>query len=245
MKFPVTQRERGARMNRLIKLLQTDESYQQEVSRYGKTDGIIAIALFVLLMLVYYWLGSYQANTGIYLGVPVNLSFIALCLVLTFLRKQGISSLGFRRAKAGRSALTGLILGILLVLGNVVFGLGGGSIWAPVEIIITKFVYYLVIIALTEEIVFRGYIQTRIFGLLRSNITATLLAAVMFTLSHIPYQMAAAGMNLSAFLQTNGVWFIFLLIWHLVFTYLYRKYNSILAPTLFHALMDWGNSLFV
>ena len=99
-------------MSRLIKFFKTDATYKQEVSRYKPTDGILALAVFVLLMVLYYFMGVLQAGTGIYLGVPVNLFFIALCVLLVFIRKDGLTSLGIKQKNAGKSALTGLALGV-------------------------------------------------------------------------------------------------------------------------------------
>ena len=232
-------------MNKLVNFFKTDPSYKQEVSRYKPADGVLAVMVFIVLMLFYYLMGLLQAKANIYLGVPVNLLFIALCAFLVLIRKNGLTSLGFKKKNAGKSALTGLVLGVLLILGNAFIRLSGGQTFAPVDVIISKFFYFLVVIALMEEVVFRGYIQSRLFGLLRHNAVATGVAGILFTLMHIPYQMGAAGQDLVTFCQNNWWWFITLFIWHLVFTYLFRRFNSILAPTIFHALMDWSNILFV
>ncbi len=231
-------------MKNLISFFKTDDSYQQEVSIYRPIDGILAIAVFVLVMIAYYWMGLLQANRNIYLGVPVNLFFIVLCILLAILRKNGITSLGFKKKHAKASLLLGLVVGLMVVLGNGAISLGSGASFSPIGLIVSRFFYYLVVISLMEEIVFRGYIQSRIFGLVRNNWAATILSAVMFMLMHIPYQLGAAGMGLIAFTQSNWLWLVLVFMWHMVFTYLFRKYNSIYAPTLFHALMDWGNILF-
>jgi membrane protease YdiL (CAAX protease family) len=232
-------------MKNLIHLFKTDDSYRREVIKYGKADGILAIAVFILVMIAYYWMGALQANRNIYLGVPVNLFFIALCIVLALLKKEGLCSLGFKKKHAKASALLGLAVGLMMVIGNGAVSLASGASFAPIGLIVSRFFYYLVVISLMEEVVFRGYIQSRIFGLVRSNWAATLLGAVLFMLMHIPYQMGAAGMDLISFTQNNWLWLVLVFLWHFVFTYLFRKYNSIYAPTLFHALMDWGNILFV
>lgn len=232
-------------MNKLVRFFQTDESYQKEVSRYGIIDGMIAIALYLVLMTLYYGMGLYQAKTNIYLGDPVSLFLIALCILIVILRKDGIKSLGFRKKYAKKSIIMGLILGILIVLGNVAVGITNGNTFAPVGTILLKFFYYLIIISLTEEVIFRGYIQSRIFGLVHNNALATILVAIMFVLSHIPYHLSVSKMNLVQFCQSNALWFVSVFILHLVFTYLYRKYNSIFASTIVHALMDWSNDLFV
>lgn len=231
-------------MKKLFAALQTDPSYRRETARYGLADGLLAVFVYLLTMAAYYAIGAYQAATGKYTGIPVNLALTALCILLAVLKKDGIGSLGFRKKHAVPAAVTGLALGLALALFSVITGLAGGNAFSPASKIVSKFFYYLIVIALTEEVVFRGYIQSRLFGLIHNNAGATALAALMFVSMHIPYHMSAAHDTLLSFCAGNWAWFITLFVWHLVFTYLYRRFNSILAPTLFHALMDWSNILF-
>lgn len=233
-------------MDRIFQFFKTDESYRKEVSRYGVIDGVIAVLLYGVLMAAYYWMGSYQARTHIYLGDPVSLLLVALCVGIALLRKDGIKSLGFSRRHAMASIITGLVLGIVTALCNAAVGIAqGAGHFASVGTLLVRFCYYLFIIALSEEVIFRGYIQSRIFGLLHNNALATAATAVMFMLSHIPYHLSVSKMSLLAFCRSNAAWFVSVFILHLIFTYLYRKYNSIFASTIFHALMDWSNELFV
>ena len=231
-------------MNKVIQLFKTDPSFKEEVARYKPTDGILAFVLFVVLMVLYYLMGVLDSTRGIYLGTPLNLFLIVLCVVLVLLRKDGITSLGFKLRNGGKAVLTGLIIGIVAIAVNTAVSLSGGGTLRPLTVLITKFFFYMIVIALSEEVVFRGYIQTRLFGLIRSNVGATIVAGVLFTLMHIPYQMGAASLDLVTFCRENWWWFILLFGWHLVFTYLYRRFNSLLAPTIFHGLMDWSNILF-
>ncbi len=231
-------------MSGLVDFFRTDPSYKAEVLRYKPADGLLALTLFVIQMAAYYLMGVLQAKTGVYLGIPVSLFFVAVCVVFVLIRKNNLSSLGFHRKNAGKSALTGLVIGVGAVFVMLAGGLLNGKPFAPAETIIRQFFYYLVIIALPEEIVYRGYIQSRLFGLIKSNIGATATAGVLFVVMHIPYHMGAAGANLIAYCRENWSWFIMLFGRHLVITYLYRRFNSNLAPTVLHGLLDWSNILF-
>ena len=97
-------------MDRLLQLFRTDESYQKGVSKYGIMDGIIAIALYIFLMIAYYLMGLYQANTNIYLGDPVSLLLIALCILAVVLRKDGIQSIGFQKKNADTKNILQLVI---------------------------------------------------------------------------------------------------------------------------------------
>ncbi|WP_083879838.1 CPBP family intramembrane glutamic endopeptidase [Desulfitobacterium dichloroeliminans] len=103
----------------------------------------------------------------------------------------------------------------------------------------------MLVISLVEEIIFRGYIQTRLYGLIKRPLFAIILGGILFMLMHIPFQIGYAKMGLFAYIQVNYITLMFTFIWHVVFDFLYRKYNTIYASTIFHGLMDWANYLFI
>lgn len=107
---------------------------------------------------------------------------------------------------------------------------------APPENIAINFVYYMVAISLVEEIIFRGYIQTRIYGLIKKPIFAIILGGIFFMLMHIPFQMGYAKMGLVAYVQLNWITLLFTFIWHIILDFLYRKCNTIYVSTIFHGL---------
>ena len=67
----------------------------------------------------------------------------------------------------------------------------------------------------------------------------------MFVLMHFPYQLGARDMDLITFISDNVFWFGLLFLYHLLFTWLFRKYNSIIAPVIVHTMMNWGSCLFI
>ena len=97
--------------------------------------------------------------------------------------------------------------------------------------------YYFVVIGLAEEIIFRGYIQTRIYGLIKKDVPAIAMTGVLFYAMHLPYQMPVNGMQLSL------INFAIMFALHIVMNFLHRKYNSLAAPMVFHGLLDWGGAL--
>ena len=230
---------------KIVSLLRTEPSWREETRRYGAADGAIASGFYVFLMAAYYAAGRFQAGTHIYPGVVLNLGLLALCAVVVLARGGGLAGLGFRRKNALAATLTGLALGAAAVIINGATALLGGQKPAALSAILLNLPFYLVVIALSEEVIFRGYIQSRLFGLIRNNAAATCVAALLFVGMHIPYHVGASGAALLPYLSANAVWFVTLFAWHLVFTYLYRRFHSILAPTIFHGLMDCSNFLCV
>ncbi len=220
------------------KFFSTDDSYKEMISKYTTIDGILAMAMYILLLFVYYFMGLLFIQRQIYLGVPINLLLIAICVMLVLMRKQKLSSIGFTLKNIGKSLLTGIFLGIIFsffmnVLPNI---LAGGKV-ITVNRALYNIFYYFIIIALSEEVLFRGYIQTRIYGLIKCDILAVIMTGILFYAMHLPFQMSVNGIKI------NLINMIIMIVLHFVMNFLYRKYNSLAAPTVFHGLLDWGGNL--
>lgn len=228
----------------MIKILASDGGYKEKIREYKKSDGIIAVVFYAFFMAAYYLTGVVKARYSLYLGVPVNLLLAALCIGIVLVRKQKLSSVGITTARLKKSLITGSVAGVLFVLiGTVLPAVFSGSGLNSAPKIFYNIVYYFVVIALVEEVVFRGFIQTRLYGIVKNDAAAVVLGALMFSAMHIPYQMAAANTNLTDFILGNGIWLTLLTGWHVVFNFLYRKYDTIWTGTVFHGFMDWGGSL--
>lgn len=223
----------------------TNESYQGQVAAYEKKDAMMGIVIWVIVMFTYYLMGQLYANKGVYLGVYVNIVLACLCISLTLLRKEKITTIGFTKNNVLKSIILGSILGIIIIIVNSVLNIIEGRPLAPPLNIAINLAYYLLIISLVEEVIFRGYIQTRLYGLVKKPIFTIILGGILFMLMHIPFQMGYAKMGLSAYILNNWITLIFTFIWHIAFDFLYRKYNTIYTPTIFHGLMDWANYLFL
>lgn len=90
---------------------------------------------------------------------------------------------------------------------------------------------YFFSVAVCEELVFRGYIGTRMFSLVKRKSTAVVLTGLLFVLMHFPYRMVAYGMTFRDF---QPGWLIDLLITHTVFSLIYMKTNSLYGAILPH-----------
>lgn len=231
-------------MEKLNIFLRQDPFQNKAAAEYEKVDGILALALYAVLMIAYHLSGRFYARTGIYAGIYVNLFLGALALTLAYGRRQTLQSIGLGKQNLKKSVIAGIALGLGVLLINLIPGLLDQRKLHSPGSLAAGFLYYFFVIALTEEIVFRGYIQTRIQGLIKNPVSATLFSALLFLLSHIPYQLAASGKALLPFLSEHLITLGFTFLWHLVFTFLYARYRSLAAPTLFHAFLNWSNYLF-
>ncbi|BCK00660.1 CPBP family intramembrane glutamic endopeptidase [Anaerocolumna chitinilytica] len=227
-------------------IFRTDIEYKENTASYTKADGILALLYYLIFLIVYYCMGKIYLANHLYLGIACNIGLAVLCVIFVLLRKQKINSLAISLRKAKQAVILGSILGICMVLfNNVIPAVMSGCHFNQVNKVLYGIFYYFVIIAFAEEIAFRGYIQTRIYGLIKKDSVAVIVVGIMFSFMHIPFQMALAGSNALAFIGGNVVWLILLFFWHILFNFLHRKYNNILTNTIFHGFMDLGNNLFV
>ncbi len=226
------------------KFFKIDNTYFEGVSQYNRKDAIIAIIIYLVIMMAYYIMGLIYMKKGLYIGIEVNVGLAILCFLAIKLRKQSLSSIGFTKRNFKKSMLLGLILGLIVLIANNLGNVIGGNEIRSLSILMEKFVYFLLVIALVEEIIFRGYLQTRIYGIIKKRIPSILIISFLFMIMHIPFQMGYANMNFITYIANNWITLCFTFLWHIIFNFLYMKYNSIIAPTIFHGFLDWSNYIF-
>ena len=214
---------------------------------YNTKDSLIAIGLYILVVFTYLGLGIVHNERGLYLGIPVNIFLIIICIVFVFIRRQKLSSVGLTIKNLKKSLLLGLVTGIFFSLLNIIPALLAGGRWKlGFGQLIYYIFYYFVIVSFQEEILFRGYIQTRLYGWIKSDTVSVVLCGVLFALMHVPFQLYnRSDGNLIVFLSNNFTWLLMTFTWHLVFNYLYRKYNSLIAPVICHGIMNLSSMFFV
>lgn len=233
-------------INLIKKFLKTDEAYNEDVAKYTKVDGMFAVGYYIFFLVVYYIMGKIYVEKEIYLGIWCNLGLGILSVLIVKIRKQKLSTLGLSTKKLKQSFIIGMIFGLLIVIfNNVIPSILLGCHLNQVSKLFYNAFYYFIIIAFVEEIGFRGYIQTRIYGLIKNRFVGIIVVSFMFSFMHIPFQMARADTTFFSFIGSNFIWLIILLFWHIFFNFLHKKYNNILGNTIFHGFMDWGNNLFV
>ena len=106
-------------------------------------------------------------------------------------------------------------------------------------IMIVWFISYFLIMAIWEDIVFVGYIQTRIYGLIKKDIWAIFTGGLIFAAIHYPRLITLnilSGGEFGAdfwlgFVVRTGFWILA----HVLINSVFRPYRSIIVVTLFHA----------
>lgn len=148
-----------------------------------KSYGIIAVIFYGI-----YFCGLFLAGILYQKGVMSGMNIIYCALfavgVLIVLIKDGnIDNLGFGKDKLRINLIISLIIVaitfiVVLVFSNLAF-----------KKLIKQMFYYLFYIAAIEEILFRGLIQSYLFGFKLNKYVIFVIGALLFSFMHVPFQM--------------------------------------------------------
>lgn len=210
------------------------------VFRYPRREGTVSLVLFAGLFLIAFLVHSGQlsvtgfAPAGASAGLVSLYQQAALALVgvLTFgaalvYRRQPVRSAGWNRAlltPALQVAIAIVLLSIFLrgMFPRLIAGLNPEQSGAlPV----------ILILALAEESVFRGYIQLRLSGWL-GNIPGWLAASGLFVLYQLPRLIALP-------LETAAIQAGLALVYGLLAGWMMMKTRHVLAPAVYRAVSIW------
>ncbi len=161
--------------------------------RLTPRDGWVALGYFALYLAYLFWNRESELVHWVTMVViPVGIAFLALPRGERGLG-PALGTLGFRRGKLWAGMGWAVAAGVLLAAFQVFFG---GRADAIQELIRTgrafwlfplAFVLMMALAGLTEEVLFRGFLQTRLETLLRSRWGAVVATALLFGVYHLPY----------------------------------------------------------
>lgn len=225
----------------LKNIFEVPDSYRKLLNSYGKADAFIAIILFLfycMSMALSGILVNYvSANQITYIGGLTNLMFVGIVLLTLRIKKQGLDTIGLRKGNIKLSLIMGITLSVILFffncLSNILFE--KQSFIAIKEIMM--YILYFFTVGLVEEIMFRGYIETRLHGYTKRIYIDVFLTGIMFLLMHFPFRMVAYHMSLWD-LITNVGYLLDLFITHLILSFIRIKSDSLYGAILPHWISD-------
>jgi len=233
--------------------------YKEMTSVYGINDGILALVVSALLMLL-------TIVSALLMGHIIFVIILAITpFIILLYTKDNAQTLGFTKKNFIKSCMHGIYWGVPLFLIlptdrvwpwnlpyhtiiRTIYNLGEhfkstSSVAGVISIVFFIFINAM-LTAFTEEVFFRGYFQTRIYGIIKSDIFALLAGGFIFALFHMPHRIAIMHIQYdipfsSQILSYLRHYFflpsyLFLIVFHLLCVYLHRKYNSLVAPIVLH-----------
>jgi len=217
--------------------------YKQEVSKYGKKDAIIALCFFVYICVVNYALMvlSRLTSLGDIANTLIAFGFIVVpCFAIVMLKKQSIASIGIHTKNLWSALGIGAVLAaLILLLRAFIPGLVEGWEFHPLNHVMLM-LFFTVALAIMEDIVFSGYIQTRIYGLIKNDIAAVLIVGFLFALIHV---VAYAGLfGISDFsIASFSTRFPFWIGMHIIYNLVFRRRFSIFPVIMVHTAWNFSN----
>jgi len=92
--------------------------------------------------------------------------------------------------------------------------------------------------AIEEEIIFRGYIQTRLTGIIRQDLLCSFCTALLFLAMHYPIHWVIGGF----FLSSLSLYHVICLI---ILHFVYKKTNCLWRAIVLHLLYNIGQSMLI
>lgn len=224
------------------------EEYLNQMAEYSPVDALFALLLWCVCVILYFFMGSLFNRLGTELTQTktfwitgfFSLIQIGLVFLLCRIRRQPPRTFGFSRNRAVSALWSGgAIMALIVLIGAGIMILGKGKIQTDGALLMQRGVYYLFFISLTEELIFRGYIGTRLSGLIHHPLLSNCLTGILFALLHIPFQMVIAQVGFFSYLAQNWGNLIPLIGFHFFFQWLYARNNSLIAPVLVHFVWDY------
>lgn len=230
------------------RVLSANNEYLQQTKEYGRKDALLVLLLYIFLMLGLSLVGKLFLQKGADLtdayivsvtGIfsMVNIGFVFLfCMI----RKQKLITIGFSKTQAKKSLILGAMLFVIVTIFFIIKAfLSGSTIQTDIRLVIIYIMYYLIFIAFMEELIFRAYIGTRLFGFFKNKKLSIAIVGIMFSFYHTPFYMIITEVSLTEYICAHFFNLIYLAIIHTFFQWLYAKHNSIIAPTILHFILDY------
>ena len=183
----------------------------------GNTFKMITIPVRIFLHDIF-------SNTGLAkTGNSIVLNSI-ICVILPFLL---ISLISWKKSGYYNNMFHGKILFYLFLLYLPIYLFGYKSL----NEIIAEVPYYLFMAAIPEEVLFRGFLQSRLEKLFKNPVNAILLASLVFGLMHIPINIKMYGglIGIATCIGNNAFGGLFI-------GYLFFRTRSVLTVIIFHLI---------
>jgi membrane protease YdiL (CAAX protease family) len=208
----------------------------------------IAVVFLISLILTVYIFVLYK-STGGPIGTPTqfyleralfqwgiySVFFIFPVMAVIKLRHQGLETVGITR----KNAWISIGLGVVLALGLsvLVTPIINDSSKVFTGNAFYGFIYFLAV-GFGEELLFRGYLQTRCISWLGAA-KGLILASVIMALIHLPQRMFAIGLDPIQAIAS----IVSIIPSSLALGYLMLRTKNTLGPAIMHTILDWVSSI--
>lgn len=223
------------------------KDYSENLKNFDKSDAGKALLLYSIYIAVLWIQGkSYTSNLSAVmlniLQIVFSLTSLAVCIVLLIIAKQKPETIGLTGHRFTDSCISGTLLAVLLLTITAVHAVTAEHAGITLHVPAINLLALFTIGAVQEEITFRGYIQTRLNGLLKNPAMCSLCTACLFVLMHYPVHWAVSGFSLNVL---TGFHVLVLFILHYLCSFVYQKTNCLWGAILLHFLYNTGQAVLI
>lgn len=237
----------------LTKLLKFDHQvFYYDNPRKRAMTAIISVSIsfiiITILLLIFSRGGTpnNETNNHIKYGFNSVLSngFIYLIIISPVLIamkkcKETWSSAGITKIKLFESLFIGAFIGILsIVMTLICTNISIIKVFPQLNMSHFWALIYFFIVGFCEELMFRGYLQTRFIAWL-GKYKGWIFASIFMALVHLPQRMLIGGMNLTSALASA----VSLISISMLMGFMMIRTRNVIASAVYHTLADWGGTL--
>lgn len=214
-------------------------NYEHQITKYTKRDALSAMLLFAIFLAMYAVLAMLELRVPFVknnirtFGTVTNIALVGITIAFVKGNHQKLDTIGLYNGKWKKSVGMGCVLAGILFFNNCLSHILGGSSFIPAKKIVVLVVFYLGV-SLAEELTFRGYIGTRIYGVIKNKYLAVTVTGLLFIVMHFPYRMIAYGMTLQDLTVGSLGWIINLFVTHVILNFIYMKTSSLYGAIIPH-----------
>lgn len=161
----------------------------------------------------------------------ILLTVIVILVVLY--ERESLQSLGIMKLNLLKSSILGIFLGVIFFIVYQITSNSNGTVNILTVASLVSFIEF-VFVGFAEEIIYRGYFQTRLIAWLGTN-KGCLITAIIFSFYHLPVNIFFKGMDFQSALISCAS----LIPLSLLFGYIMIKTKNIATVAILHTFIDW------
>lgn len=201
----------------------------------NKTYSKVALIYWILYMIGLLVMGILYKNGVNYYNI-IYWIFSIIAILIVIIKDKSITNLGFTKEKLKWNIIISCFIVILTFVISVIVGK------YSLPRLIRGSLYYLFYISLLEETLFRGFIQSYLFGLKCNKHIIFIIGALLFSLTHLPFQMYVNNNVSLTYIIEAFPQLIFCFVFHLMMCFITYKRKDITIPTALHYAIDYLQS---
>lgn len=221
-------------------------SYKKRIQIFEKIDAYIALGVICGYFFAMFICGIIVNHVS-YNQITLIESIVNICyarIVLVFVKKRGygLDSIGLKEGNIKLSLIMGTILAFIFFFCNCLL-----NIWYEEYVFVSAkaiiiYLFYFFTVSLSEELMFRGFLETRLHALTRHIWMDVIITGILFVFMHFPFRMCAYNLSFVGFI-TDIPYILNLFVTHLILSYIRIKSDSLYGAIIPHWVSDFAYAI--